>query len=393
MKIILAVPEYPPFRIGGGGIVFENLAREYSNLGHEVHVIYGYYPTRSWSENISKFQKNRINFIQVPLIPTHPKLAVLNTVLPALPQNARQIPNIIKEIAPDVVHIHGYGHFLMDQIGKICKEQKIPYLFTNHGYPKVPLQKPFPIKQIWQMYCKFRGENLNQNAAAISCVSRFTASEYSEQFGELYNPKLSVISNGINIEKTIINSETQNSQSYILNKVLESFQIKPKIILSVGRIAPYKGFKDIIQLLPSNPDILYIIAGKSGDFAEELITLSEALNVANRVVFLGEKSEVELAFWYTNCDLVVIPSSVESFGLVGLEALKYNKVVIHSGVQGLVYLNDSINAYNYNSDILELNSLLQKELNYKDEDFISKFKWSSIALQYLKILQTISKKI
>jgi glycogen synthase len=46
MKILLGVPEYPPHNIGGGGEIFRQLAKNYLELGHEVVVVYGYYPNR-----------------------------------------------------------------------------------------------------------------------------------------------------------------------------------------------------------------------------------------------------------------------------------------------------------------------------------------------------------
>jgi glycogen synthase len=82
MKILLAVPEYPPYHIGGGGEVYKNLAENYSKLGHDVVVIYGYYPSKSWFFNIKVYEKNNIKFYQIPEIP-HPKnYPFLRTVMP-----------------------------------------------------------------------------------------------------------------------------------------------------------------------------------------------------------------------------------------------------------------------------------------------------------------------
>ena len=39
MKILLIVPEYPPYSIGGGGVVYEALAKTYRKMGHKVVVI------------------------------------------------------------------------------------------------------------------------------------------------------------------------------------------------------------------------------------------------------------------------------------------------------------------------------------------------------------------
>jgi len=47
MKILLGVPEYPPYNVGGGGEVFKKIAEGFRALGHEVIVLYGYYNTKS----------------------------------------------------------------------------------------------------------------------------------------------------------------------------------------------------------------------------------------------------------------------------------------------------------------------------------------------------------
>jgi glycogen synthase len=45
MKILLCVPEYPPYHIGGGGEVYKNLAEYYHDQGNQVVVVYGFYPS------------------------------------------------------------------------------------------------------------------------------------------------------------------------------------------------------------------------------------------------------------------------------------------------------------------------------------------------------------
>lgn len=373
MKILLIVPEYPPYHIGGGGEVFKSLAENYKKLGHDVVVIYGYYPTKSWWEDIKKYtDENGIKFYQIPEIPFPESMPFLKTVMPPNIKAYLKLRKIIQKERPDIAHLHGYGHFYIDYSGIICNKFKIKFIFTNHGYPKIPYFKGKPVIIIWNIYKKLLGEKLNKNAYKITCVSEFTKKEYSSK----YFNKLVIIPNGIELD---YKKYDENE----INMLKEHLGIEyEKVLLSVGRITEYKGFQDVLNILDQISNVKYLIIGGNQDYKKELEYIIENKNIKNKVIFIGKVENNRLDFFYQVSDVVIIPSKVESFGLVGLEALRNKKCVISSGVQGLKYLKDSKNVYEYKIQ-QDLINLIKQDLIYMPENFIKNFEWQSIARLYL----------
>jgi mannosyltransferase len=103
-----------------------------------------------------------------------------------------------------------------------------------------------------------------------------------------------------------------------------------------GRIRESKGtdlFVDaMIELLPRFPEWTAIIAGRATqehrDFAEALKVRVGKAGLADRVVFLGEVSDIRL--WFRRLSLYVAPSRNEGFGLTPLEAMASMTAVVAS---------------------------------------------------------------
>lgn len=113
-------------------------------------------------------------------------------------------------------------------------------------------------------------------------------------------------------------------------------------LLSVSRLEPghssYKGLDLTIQALGMlhNQGLLapyrWLIAGEGAD-RPRLETLAAAHGLGEMVVFLGRVSEPELQSLYAGCELFVLPSQKEGFGLVFLEAMAFARPVVaaHAG--------------------------------------------------------------
>lgn len=109
-----------------------------------------------------------------------------------------------------------------------------------------------------------------------------------------------------------------------------------KLVLSVGRMQPRKGFDNVIRALPSllqqGLDIHYALIGIGSDL-ERLRGLASEFGVEARVHFLGHVSYEDLPRWYSASDLFAMPNrdingDTEGFGLVFLEAAATGKPAI-----------------------------------------------------------------
>ncbi|MDX1991458.1 MAG: glycosyltransferase [bacterium] len=124
-----------------------------------------------------------------------------------------------------------------------------------------------------------------------------------------------------------------------------------QLLLFVGRIEPLKAVDTILEAInlirQQQPEALEhtqvaIIGGDPDNPADKelsrLRALTEQLNLADLVDFLGAKDHQWLAYYYAAATTVIMPSDYESFGMVALEAMASGTPVIASGVGGLAFL-------------------------------------------------------
>ena len=123
-----------------------------------------------------------------------------------------------------------------------------------------------------------------------------------------------------------------------------------KAVLFVGRLELRKGIdlllESIQDLLDLYPSLEFWIAGdhsqkiKAGKTAKESFEKTASAKATRATRFLGAVTDEQLRGLYHACDLVVIPSRFESYGLVAIEAMMFAKPVVAAKVGGLAELVD-----------------------------------------------------
>ncbi|HVA80150.1 MAG TPA: glycosyltransferase family 4 protein, partial [Candidatus Binataceae bacterium] len=111
---------------------------------------------------------------------------------------------------------------------------------------------------------------------------------------------------------------------------------EPPILLTVARLVSpergeHKGVDTVIEALPAVlaafPGVRYVIVG-DGDDRPRLERLAAHLGVSERVTFAGAVDSALLRTYYEACEIFVMPSRTEGFGIVFLEAMALGKPVI-----------------------------------------------------------------
>lgn len=108
-----------------------------------------------------------------------------------------------------------------------------------------------------------------------------------------------------------------------------------RAVLSVGRLAHYKGFEVLVRAIAQAPHVRCCIVG-TGEQGPTLRVLVLALGLEGRVLLAGEVDDDVLQACYAACDVFCLPSLLrtEAFGLVLLEALQAGKWCVASDVPG-----------------------------------------------------------
>ncbi|MDZ4373914.1 MAG: glycosyltransferase [Phenylobacterium sp.] len=103
------------------------------------------------------------------------------------------------------------------------------------------------------------------------------------------------------------------------------------LLLAMGRLHESKGHDIALQALVHTPDAWLWIAG-SGPLEARLKGLAEALGVADRVRFLGWRTDASAL--YRTADLCVFPSRYEPLGNVVIQAWAHGLPVVAAESQG-----------------------------------------------------------
>lgn len=288
----------------------------------------------------------------------------------------KRVFSIIKDIKPDIIHIHN-DYYTKELIRWIkIYNPKIKIIFHMHNENQKFLQKNFPKVDLF-VGCSNYIVNTFQKNSLIQAKS----------FKTLYD--------GVDINKyqKIINKKS------LIN---ESIKTEPTDIniCYFGRISPEKGvdkFVELATLLKEHKQYKFYCFGELGarglrkEFTNNLYKKIDNEQLSN-IKFLDFVPPQKIHYAYHFADIVIIPSRFEEpFCMVALEALASKCLVISVAKGGLVeFLNDKnsilIKDYDNFSEkvkdiIFKLKKDEEKTLVTNGLETANKFDWLNIALK------------
>ncbi len=114
---------------------------------------------------------------------------------------------------------------------------------------------------------------------------------------------------------------------------------KGPIVLYVGRISEDKGIECLIRAAPwvlkQFPNTEFHIVGEDYGYLNKLKSLVTSLGVERSVIFTGRVTSRRLVDVYRSADVFVLPSELEAFGIVVIEAMASGVPVIVSNCGGM----------------------------------------------------------
>jgi glycosyltransferase involved in cell wall biosynthesis len=335
MKLLLVVPDYPPYNQGGGGTVYKAIAETLSERGHTVKLIAGYYQ-KEFKKEVIKENNVNIELVSVPLVNVfRSKHPIFRSHLPPTLKSLWYLSSI-KYNEYDAIHLMAFGHLLIDFVSFMSKLKNTNVILTIHGFPKYVQREgkaSIFIKLLYNAYTNTLGKRTINSAKTITVPSSFVAKECMKN--HIPNSKIQTISNGIDLKLyTPTQSNELQSKYFITHDDI--------LLLSIGRVYWFKGFEyaiESVSLLAKKTDrpIKYMIIGQIEDHAyfSALNKQIERLNLKDNVIFTGFTDQKFKLSALSRAHVFLIPSLHETFGIVTLEAMAMGIPIVASRIEGI----------------------------------------------------------
>ncbi len=387
MKIIVAADIYPP-DIGGPATYSKNLATELKNNGYDVQLI-------CYGDKFDSYDD----------------------------EGGFKVTKIGRDRPLPLRYFEYFSNLL-----KICKDVDLIYVMgpVSAGFPVMMASKILKKKYITKVVGDYAWEQARGRFGVEDGIDEFQNKKYPFKIEIFRKIQSSVVQNATNVItpshylkgivkgwgakedniKVIYNSVNFDFVNIIdKTEAQEKIRIKGKIIFSVARLVPWKGFEMLIniwpELLEKDQDLRLVIAG-SGPEEGNLKTLIEKNNLEDKVFLVGKVEHKDLSTYFSASDIFVLNSGYEGLSHVLIEAMAHKLPIIASSKGGNVeVIEDRLNGFlaEYNNEedwkkaILELvnNEELKNKFVENSLKDLDKFKYETMINNTLDFLENIVK--
>jgi len=307
MKILQTPVRFYPFTGGVENYVYY-LSRELVNSGNQVKVVCANEPDIE--------SKQRVEGIEVERLPYMGKIANTNITT--------GLPGALSDGDYDIIHTHIPTPWSADWSAFYSNSKKKPLVVTYHndiiGQGLASL-----VAHIYNSV----GLNYVLKTAAKIIITQPGYLQSSSHLAK-YRDKIEVIPNGVDVEKFQPKqaSGNEDKSTIFFLSVLDEFH-------------KYKGLDYLLEALKivknKVPDVKLIVGGK-GVLLDHYQEMAASLGLKDNVEFAGFIPDEEIADYYSQASVFVLPSISslqEGFGIVALEALACQTPVVTTDIVGV----------------------------------------------------------
>lgn len=335
-------------------------------------------------------------------IPCEYNILPFNKEVPLAKVQAKQMDQVEK-FCPDVIHImvpswptishwlYTYGLYNNIPIVVSHHVDLVKYAYKMNSEQVNNILIPLGVKYFY--------ESASEYSSILCGPSRYALKEFTDRFKETHS-KVRVFGTGI--DKQIFSPKLYKNRECVAKKKKLLEDGHEGIVLYAGRLSPEKGFDIFLGVAKRNKNLLFVVCGEgpSKDWYEDYCRDN---NIEN-VVFLGKKTQQELAIYYKISNALIYPSETETFGFVPVEAMAMGCPAIipntelyreiHSELSdSFVDVEELELEQKINNYCIGLDKVLKKRNEKKCIQYASRFTWESCVTDFENIYkESIEKK-
>jgi glycosyltransferase involved in cell wall biosynthesis len=382
VKVALITPSYPPAH-GGVADAVGRLSHELVRLGHRVMVISAETPqpaAPSTSDDEAGY--GRVRVVRLP------RLVRDRWVLGRSVLSPSAIRDAVREHDADIVHLHGLGNLGSDLAVRALGP--IPYVVTGHGpgWSHDPNRGRL-LRLAWASYFWTMGHRTVVGARGVIALTQDEV-PYWVRWG-VSPARIHTIGWGIP-------EDCRGPRDP--DRFRRAHDLEHRILLFVGSSHPAKGSQRLVAVLPRviarHGPVHAVFVGEDLGFYEALRREAAAMGCAQYVHLLGFVSREELLDAYAACDILVLPSDYEAFGLAVVEAMAFGKPVVASRVGSLPWIvrDEATGILVHKDDLVGLEAALlrllgdeplRRRMGHAAREDSEQYRWPEVAARHTAV--------
>ena len=296
---------YPTY--GGSGVVATELGKELASRGHDVHFISYALPIRLTMTDHIYFHE--VEVLSYPLFEYPPYDLVLAT----------KMAEVMTRFDLDILHVHyAIPHSISAYLAKkMLSDRVVPFVTTLHGTDITLVGND-------RSYLPITRFGIEQSDA-VTAVSDYLKQRTIQEFQ--IERDIEVVPNFVDCDLYGPSNDRAFRRRFASDE--------EGLLIHISNFRPVKRIEDVVgvfALVRKEKKARLLMVGDGPD-RPKAEWLARTHGVADDVIFVGKQND--MSQFLAVSDVLLLPSELESFGLVALEAMACEVPVIASRVGGI----------------------------------------------------------
>jgi len=310
-KLKIGITGYPTY--GGSGVVATELGLELAQRGHEIHFISYAQPIRL-NRPAANIHYHEVEVSRYPLFDYPPYDLALAT----------RMAEVSELYELDLLHVHyAIPHSVSAMLARQMlaagpKRRKLPFVTTLHGTDITLVGQD-------RSYLPITRFSIEQSDG-VTAISEYLRERTLREFD---------IKNHIEVISNFVNCEVYRRGKHFSERRAEYAPHGERVLIHISNFRPVKRVPDVIEIFDrvrrEIPAKLLLMGDGPERSPAEWLAVQKGIH--DDVIFLGKREQVYETLEIS--DVLLLPSELESFGLVALEAMATEVVPIATRVGGV----------------------------------------------------------